>query len=49
MKDKIKQYYPFWLGLFCCILLVYMFKNSPSVAILIAFMVGYFKLTDFNK
>lgn len=36
-------------GLFLSFTFVYMFKNSPSVATLTAFIVGYFKLTDFNK
>jgi len=47
----IKRYYPFWLGLIACIImtgLVSQGKISYSFAIIIIYIIGYFKLTKFN-
>jgi hypothetical protein len=50
MKDKFIKYYPFWLGLIACIELIGMSVKYDmwSFSVLIAYIVGYFKLTKFN-
>jgi hypothetical protein len=48
MKEKIKKYLPFWLGLFITVGLIGHFAATPSFAALSAFVVGYF-ITNINK
>lgn len=47
----INKYYPFYLGLIVCIILIG--KSSQygywSFSLLIAYLIGYFKLTKFHK
>ena len=45
----IKKYYPFWLGLYVCVLLVNLTREYSSIGILLAFIIGYYRLTDFNE
>jgi hypothetical protein len=51
MKKIFLKYYPFWLGLLVCITLIG--KSSQyglwSFSVLLAYIVGYFKLTNFNQ
>jgi len=47
--EKIKKYYPFWLGLIVCIGLIGIYKEVLSLAVLWAYVIGYFRLFDFNK
>jgi hypothetical protein len=46
--EDFKKYYPFWLGLIACIILS-LFKDLYPLTIIIAFIVGYFRLTNFNR
>lgn len=48
MKIFLK-YYPFWLGLICCILIIEWLYKTPSFAVLLAYLMGYFKLTKFHE
>jgi len=50
MKMIFLKYYPFWLGLIICVMLIG--KSSQyglwSFSVLLAYLMGYFKLTKFN-
>mgnify|MGYP003595250688 CR=1 FL=1 len=46
---KFKKYYPFWLGLLICLLLINKTKEYSSVGILLAYLIGYFKLTKLHN
>jgi len=45
----IKKYYPFWLGLIICIGIIGLTKDFPSFGTLLAFLLGYFKLTKLHN
>jgi hypothetical protein len=51
MKKIFLKYYPFWLGLLVCIILIG--KSSQyglwSFSVLSAYIIGYFKLTNFEQ
>lgn len=49
--EKIKKYYPFWLGLFItiCFIGIGAKHDCMSFAVLGAFILGYFRLTNFHK
>lgn len=48
--SNIKKYYPFWLGLIVCLILIG--KSSQygfwSFSVLGAYLIGYFKLTKLH-
>ncbi len=48
--EKIKKYYPFWLGLLIFVLLngVDIIRQNPNMGMLIMYIIGYFKLTKLN-
>ena len=48
--EKIKKYYPFWLGLLFLIGLngIEIIRQAPSMGMLIMYLVGYFKLTKLH-
>jgi hypothetical protein len=48
--EKLKKYYPFWLGVLVLIALngYEIFRQAPSIAMLIMYLVGYFKLTKLH-
>ena len=47
--NKIKKYYPFWLGLLICVILISKTKEYSSFGILLAYLIGYFKLTKLHN
>jgi hypothetical protein len=49
--EKIKKYYPFWLGLIVFIFLngIEIIRHAPSVGMLIMYLIGYFKLTKLHE
>jgi hypothetical protein len=51
MKSIFLKYYPFCLGLLVCIILIG--KSSQygfwSFSVLLAYIIGYFKLTNFEQ
>jgi len=51
MKEKIKKYYPFWLGIVALISIngITVFREAPSIGMFIMYIIGYFKLTNFNE
>ena len=48
--DYLKKYYPFWLGLYVCIVLIGWSAQHGlwAFSVIGAFLVGYFKLTKFH-
>jgi hypothetical protein len=50
LMEKIKKYYPFWLGLLIFVLLngVDIIRQNPNMGMLIMYIIGYFKLTKLN-
>jgi len=48
--EKIKKYYPFWLGLLVFITLngFEIIRGAPSMGMLIMYLIGYFKLTKLH-
>lgn len=50
MKTILK-YYPFWLGLIICLILIGKAAQYGlwSYAVLLAYLIGYFNLTKFHK
>jgi len=51
MKEVIKKYYPFWVGLFLFITLigkVSQYNKGWSLLVISAYVFGYFRLTDLN-
>jgi hypothetical protein len=50
MIEKLKKYYPFWLGLLVFIGLngIEIIRESPSIGMLIMYLIGYFKLTKLH-
>jgi hypothetical protein len=48
--EKIKKYYPFWLGLLIFIILngYEIIREAPSSGMLIMYLIGYFKLTKLH-
>jgi hypothetical protein len=50
MKQAFTKYYPFWLGLLVCIVLIGKSAEHDlwSFSVLAAYTIGYFKLTKFN-
>lgn len=50
MNKTFNKYYPFWLGLIICVILIG--KSAQyglwSFSVLLAYLIGYFKLTKFN-
>ena len=48
--EKIKKYYPFWLGLLVFISLngIELIREAPSIGMLIMYLIGYFKLTKLH-
>ncbi len=51
VMEKIKKYYPFWLGLIVFIFLngIEIIRHAPSVGMLIMYLIGYFKLTKLHE
>jgi hypothetical protein len=49
--EKIKKYYPFWLGLLVFITLngFEIIREAPSMGMLIMYLIGYFKLTKLHN
>ena len=49
--EKIKKYYPFWLGLIVFIILngIEIIREAPSMGMLIMYLIGYFKLTKLHN
>jgi len=49
--EKIKKYYPFWLGLLVFIALngFEIIREAPSMGMLIMYLIGYFKLTKLHN
>ena len=49
--EKIKKYYPFWLGLLVFIILngFEIIRSAPSTGMLIMYLIGYFKLTKLHE
>lgn len=47
----IKKYYPFWLGLAVCIILIGKSAQYEllSFSVLLAYLIGYFKLTKLHN
>lgn len=41
---KLKKYLSFYLGLITCIILVLVFKNDITFAVLSAYIIGYYDL-----
>jgi hypothetical protein len=50
MMEKIKKYYPFWLGLLVLIFLngIEIIRIAPSTGMLIMYLIGYFQLTKLH-
>lgn len=48
--EKIKKYYPFWLGFLVFIALngFQIIREAPSIGMLIMYLIGYFKLTKLH-
>ncbi len=48
--DKIKKYYPFWLGLLVFIILnsFEVIRQAPSLGMLFMYIIGYFRLTKIH-
>lgn len=51
MKQIIKKYYPFWLGLFMiiCLLGTCVKYNIASFAVIGAYLIGFFKLSKLHE
>jgi hypothetical protein len=49
--EKIKKYYPFWLGLLFLIFIngFESIRQAPSVGMIIMYLVGYFQLTKLHN
>ncbi len=49
--ETIKKHYPFWLGLFLiiCMCGYSITREAPSVFLIISFLIGWFRMTDFNS
>lgn len=48
-KEIFKKYYPFWLGLFVSICLIGTFINTLSLAVIGAYLIGYFNIGKFHE
>lgn len=48
--DKVKKYYPFWLGLLVLVILnsYPIFREAPSIGMMLMYIIGYFKLTKLH-
>lgn len=49
MKIKFLKYYPFWLGLIVMLAIIDLTREFSSLGILLAFIIGYFKLTKLHE
>jgi hypothetical protein len=50
MKNKFLKYYPFWLGLIVLIFIngIPILREAPSFAMILMYIIGYFKLTKLH-
>jgi hypothetical protein len=48
--EKIKKYYPFWLGVLVCIFLNgnEIIREAPSIGMLLMYLIGFFKWTKLH-
>ena len=48
--EKIKKYYPFWLGVLVCISIngYEIIRDAPSIGMLLMYLIGFFKWTKLH-